>query len=87
MFYTNTDVAMHKMYMLSIMPGDDIIINSIDLEEDNHVNVPRHEHTTTLPLQLFLKLEMLFEIYACNYDSQDGLVNGAYGILKVHTKT
>jgi hypothetical protein len=32
------------------------------------------------------KLEMLVEIYACNYDSQDGLVNGADGILKGYTK-
>jgi hypothetical protein len=87
LFYTNKDVAMHNSHMLSLMPGDDIIINSIDLEEDNHGNVPRHEHTTTLPLQLVLKLEMLVEIYACNYDSQDGLVNGADGILKGYMKT
>ena len=69
------------------MPGDDIIINSIDLEEDNHGNVPRHEHSVTLPFQLVLKLEMLVEIYACNYDSQDGLVNSADGILKGYMKT
>jgi hypothetical protein len=30
---------------------------------------------------------MLVEIYACNYDSQDGLVNGADGIIKTYTKT
>jgi hypothetical protein len=29
---------------------------------------------------------MLVEIYACNYDSQDGFVNGADGILKGYTK-
>jgi hypothetical protein len=44
--------AMNNRYMLSLMHGDDIIINSIDLEEDNHGNVPRHEHTSALPLQL-----------------------------------
>ena len=60
---------MHNRYMLSLMPGDDIIINSIDLEEDKHVNVPCHEHTSTLPLQLVLKLDMLVEIYAYNYES------------------
>jgi hypothetical protein len=87
LFYTNKDVAMHNRNMLSLMPGNDIIINLIDLEEDNHGNVPRHEHTTTLPLQLVLKLEMLVEIYACNYDSQDGLVNGADGILYENIKT
>jgi hypothetical protein len=78
---------MHNRYMLSLMPGDDIIINSIDLKEDNHGNVPRHEQTTTLPSQLVLKLDTLVEIYACNYDSHDGLVNGVGGILKGYTKT
>ena len=72
---------------MSLMLGDDIIINSIDLEEDNHGNVPRHEHSITLPLQLVLKLEMLVEIHASNCDSQDVLVNGADGILKGYTKT
>jgi hypothetical protein len=69
------------------MPGDDIIINSIDLEKDNHGNVPCHENSVTLPFHLALELEMLVEIYACNYDSQDGLVNGVDGILKGYTKT
>jgi hypothetical protein len=78
---------MHNKYMLSLMPGNYIIINSIDLEEKNHGNVPCHQHTTTFPLQLVLKLDMLVEMYACNYDSQDGLVNGADGILKAYTKT
>ena len=66
---------MHRSHMLSVIPGNDIIINSIDLEEDNHGNVPCHEHTTTLPLQLVLKLEIMVEIYAYNYDSWDVLVN------------
>jgi hypothetical protein len=87
LFYINKDVANHNSHMLSLMPGDDITINSIDLEEDNHGNMQCHEHSVTLPLQLVLKLEMLVEIYSCNYDSQDGLVNGAYGILKGYTKT
>jgi hypothetical protein len=69
LFYRNKDVANHNNHMFSLMLGDDIIINSIDLEEDNHGNLPRHEHLVTLPLQLVLKLEMLVEIYACNYDS------------------
>jgi exonuclease III len=73
--------------MLSLMSGDDIIINSIDLEEDNNGNVPCHQHTTTFPLQLVLKLDMLVEIYSYNYDSQDVLVNGADGVLKAYTKT
>jgi hypothetical protein len=86
LFYRNKDVAKHNSHMLLLMLGDDIIIDSIDLEEDNHGNVPRHEHSVTLPLHLALKLEMLVEIYVYNYDSQDGLVNGADGILKGYTK-
>jgi hypothetical protein len=69
LFYMNRHVAMHNRYMLSLIPSDDIIINSIYLKEDNHGNVPRHEHTTTLHLQLVLKLDTLVEIYACNYVS------------------
>jgi hypothetical protein len=87
LFYRNKDVAKHNSHMLSLMPGDDIIINSIDLEEDNHGNVPRHEHLVTLPSHLALKLKMLVETYACNYDSRDGLVNGVDGILKGYMRT
>jgi hypothetical protein len=76
---------MHKKYMLSLMPGDQITVNAVDLEEDNIDNVPCHQHTTTFPLQLVLKLGMLVEIYHCNYDSQYGLVNGADGIFKAYT--
>jgi hypothetical protein len=37
LLYKNKDVAMHNKYMLSLMLGNDININSIDLEEENHV--------------------------------------------------
>jgi hypothetical protein len=87
LFYTNRDVVIHNRYMLLLMPGDDIIINSIDVEEYNLGNVPCHEHTITFPFKLVLKLDMLVEIYAHKYDSQDGLVNGADEILKGYTKT
>jgi hypothetical protein len=72
--------------MLSIMLGNELLINSIDEEEEYHGNVPHHQHTSTLPSQLVIKLNMLVEIYACNYDSQDGLVNGADGIVKAYTQ-
>jgi hypothetical protein len=64
LLYKNKDVATHNNYMLLLMPGNDIIINSIDHEEENHGNVPCHQHTTTFLLQLVLKLDMLIEIYA-----------------------
>lgn len=34
-----------------------------------------------------MKLNMLVEIYAGNYDSQDGPVNGEDAIIKSYTKT
>ena len=73
--------------MLSIFPGDEIVVNAIDNLEENHGNVHFHVHTSTFPLQIVLKLNMLVEIYVGNYDSQDGIVNGADGIMKAYTKT
>jgi hypothetical protein len=87
LFYRNKHVAMHNNHMLSLMPGDEIMISAIDMEEDNHGDMPFHQHTTTFPMLLVLKFNMLVEIYACNYDSQDGLVNGADGVVKAYTKT
>jgi hypothetical protein len=87
LFYKNKDVARHNKHMLSLIPGNEISINAIDEEEENHGNVSYHQHTTTFPSQLVIKLNMLAEIYACNYDSQDGLVNGVDGIIKAYTKT
>jgi hypothetical protein len=69
LFYKNKDVAMHNRYMILFMHRNYIIINSIDLEEDNYGNVPCHQHTTTVSLQLLLKLHMLVEIYPYKYDS------------------
>ena len=54
----------------------------IDDEEDNHANDPSHPHIASFPSQTIIKLNMLAEIYAGNYDSQDGLVNGADGTSK-----
>jgi hypothetical protein len=73
--------------MLSLMLGNELLINAIDVEEQNHGSITYHQHTTTFPSQLVIKLNMLVEIYACNYDSQDGLVSGADGIVKAYTKT
>ena len=77
---------MHNKQMLSLMPGNEIMINAIDVEEDNHGDILCHQHTTTFHLLLVLKMEMLVEIYACNYDSQDDLVNGADGVVNAYTK-
>jgi hypothetical protein len=78
---------MQNKYMLSLMPGNEIMINVIELEEDKHGDVPYHQHTTTFHFLLVLKFDMLVEIYVYNYYSQDGLVNGANGVLKAYTQT
>ena len=48
--------------MLSIVPRDEIFINAIDQEEENHGDFPSHLHTTMLPSQIVVKLNMLVEI-------------------------
>ena len=53
---------MHNKKMLFIVPGDEIVINAIDEEEENHGNVPSHLHTVALPSQIIIKLNMLVEI-------------------------
>ena len=87
LFYRNKNVVIHNKKMLFIVLGDEFVINAIDNLEENHGNVHFHLHTSTLPLQIVLKLNMLIEIYVGNYDSQDGLVNGVDGIMKAYTNT
>jgi len=41
LFYKNKDVSMHKKYMLFLIPGNEILINTINEEEENHENVPQ----------------------------------------------
>lgn len=84
-FYINNGVAIHNDKMLSIVPGDEIIINAIDNLEEKHGNAHFHLHTTTPPSQIVLKLNLLIEIYARNYNSQDGLVNGVERIMKLES--
>jgi hypothetical protein len=66
LFYKNKDVALHNKHMLSIMHGNELLINAIDEEEENHGNVPHHQHTSTLPSQLVIKLNMLVEYMHVN---------------------
>jgi len=79
------NVAMHNKKMLMLMPGNEILINAINENEENNGNFPTHQHTSILPSQLVIKLNILVEMYACNYDAPDGLVNGADGIVKSYT--
>lgn len=87
LFCKNKYVALNKKKMLAIFLGQEIVINVVDQEEENHDNFPSHLDTTTLPLEIIMKLNILVEIYTGNYDSQDVIINGADGIIKYYTKT
>ena len=87
LFYRNKDIVIHNNKIISIVPDDEIGINVIDNLEENHGNVHFHLHTSTFPLQIVLKLNILSEIYARNYDSQDGLIDGVDGIMKAYRNT
>ena len=69
------------------MHEDEIMISAIDMEEDNNGDMSFHQQKNTFPMLLVLKFDMLVKIHACNYDSWDGLVNGAYGLVKEYTQT
>ena len=67
------------------MPKNEIVIDAIDEDEENHRNVPYQSHMAILAPWLVLKLNILVEICAGNYDSQDGIVNGDDRIIKSYT--
>ena len=39
-----------------------------------------------MPTRILVKQNMLVELYASNYNIEDGLVNGVDGIFKVYTR-
>ncbi|KAH9323082.1 hypothetical protein KI387_017721, partial [Taxus chinensis] len=46
-----------------------------------------YSKTVELPQHIELKVNMLVELFAGNYDIQDGLVNGSDGVFKTYTTT
>ncbi|XP_059077054.1 uncharacterized protein LOC131876217 [Cryptomeria japonica] len=86
LFYRRKDVDIHNNNMLSIIPGELIVLNAIDEQEENNNAICLYNHTTALPTQINLKPNILVEIFAGNYNTQDSLVNGSDGIFKAYTK-
>lgn len=72
--------------MLFIVPGNHIIFDVIDLEDDNYNAMQPYTHAITLPTQIFVKPNFLVEIFARNYNTQDDLVNGLNEIFKACIK-
>lgn len=86
LFYRKADVDKHNNKMLTKLPGDTIVLHALDEQETNTNTIRLYDHTTTLPPQIHVKPNILVEIYAGNYNTQDGLVNGYDGIFKIYTK-
>ncbi|XP_059070801.1 uncharacterized protein LOC131860407 [Cryptomeria japonica] len=86
LFYRKVDVHNHNNKMLTKLPGETIVLNALDEQETNIDTIRLYDHTTTLPSEIHVKPNILVEIYAGNYNTQDGLVNGSDGIFKIYTK-
>ena len=85
-FYRNKDVESHNTKMLSLTHGEQIVLNAKDEHETMGTNFYAYEKTIVLPSKIFMKKYMSVELYAGNYNTQDGLVNGAEGIFKRYTR-
>lgn len=87
LFYRKEDVNKHNQKILSNLPRQLIIINTID-EHHSFADIDHiQKHSGTLPNQIMLKKDILVEIYGRNYDIKDGLVNGTDGKFKAYTWT
>ena len=58
----------------------------MNLKAINQVTMLTYEKTISLPARILVKQNMLVELYAGNYNIEDGLVNGADGIFKAYTR-
>ena len=85
-FYTNKDVKNHNEQMLTQADGELICLEAIDQQECSNKNFMCYEKYISLPSQILLKSNMLIELFAGNYNIEDGLVNGADGIFRTYTR-
>ena len=72
-FYRNKDVQSHNTKMLSLTHGEQIVLNAKDEHETMGTNFYAYEKTIVLPSTILMKKNMLVELYAGNYNTQDGL--------------
>ena len=86
LFYRRIDVDAYNTKMLAIVPGEMTVLNAIDKHDENNSALRLHTWTILLLYQIRLKPNILVELYAGNYNTKDGLVNGLDGIFKAYTK-
>lgn len=84
-FYRNKDVHIHNAKMLSLTKGEQIMLVAIDNYELPGSSYFAFDKTISLPSTITVKQNMLVELYAGNYNTNDGLVNGAEGIFKSYS--
>ena len=85
-YYKNKDVHKHNDKMLSLVKEKLLVIEAIDELESYQEPMLTYEKTITLPTRILVKQNMLVELYAGNYNIEDGLVNGVDGIFKAYTR-
>jgi hypothetical protein len=85
-FYRNKDVHNHNAKMLSLVDGGQITLSAID-EHGSIAKCFAFQKTRSLPSTIIVKRNMLVELYAGNYNTDDGLVNGVEVIFKRYTNT
>lgn len=84
-FYRNKDVHNHNAKMLSLTEGEQITLLAIDNYETPGSSYFAFDKEISLPSTITVKQNMLVELYAGNYNTSDGLVNGAEGIFKSYS--
>jgi len=84
-FYQNKDVHSHNAKMLSLTKGEQILLAAIDNYEIPGSRYFSFDKEISLPSTITVKQYMLVELYTGNYNSNNGLVNGAEGIFKSYS--
>ena len=84
-FYRNKDVHIHNAKMLSLTKGEQIMLVAIDNYEILGLSYFAFDKAISLPSTITVKQNMLVELYAGNYNTNDGLVNGVEGIFKSYS--
>jgi hypothetical protein len=91
LFYTNIKTTMHNKNVFQSTLGETFTFLTYDV----HIETcPSHFKLSNLPFQMVSlhykildKKKMLVELCVRNYETFDGLVNGADGIFEYFTKT
>ena len=72
--------------MLSQVDEELITLEGFDELENSKENFAIYDKTTTFPSKILLKINLLVELYARNYNIEYGLVNGVVGAFKCYSK-